>query len=117
MHDLMFLMQEPPVVLDVPLGICSRVEKIGGSTSKGENSYGIDILCKVGKCFSDLLKQCHPSSGFVSLKKKSVPIDRACDVFSLPVLFKWEYFSAWAVYFVIMNFCRHTKRGGKVASH
>ena len=73
MYDLMFLMQEPPLILDVPLGICSRVEKIGGSTSKGENSYGIDILCKVGKRFSDLLKQRHPPSGLVSLKKQIRP--------------------------------------------
>ena len=73
MYDLMFLMQEPPLILDVPLGICSRVEKIGGSTSKGENSYGIDILCKVGKWFSDLLKRCRPPSGLVSLKKQIRP--------------------------------------------
>lgn len=37
---------EPPVVVDVPLGVILRVEKIGGSTSRGENSYGIEIFCK-----------------------------------------------------------------------
>ncbi|KAL5281195.1 MTMR2 family protein [Megaselia abdita] len=37
---------ELPVVVDVPLGLISRVEKIGGSTSRGENSYGIEIFCK-----------------------------------------------------------------------
>lgn len=37
---------DQPVVVDVPLGIISRVEKIGGSTSRGENSYGIEIFCK-----------------------------------------------------------------------
>ncbi|KAH8405111.1 hypothetical protein KR222_001714 [Zaprionus bogoriensis] len=38
--------QEPPVVVDVPLGVIGRVEKIGGATSRGENSYGIEIFCK-----------------------------------------------------------------------
>ncbi|EDW54454.1 GM17969 [Drosophila sechellia] len=38
--------QEPPVVVDVPLGVIARVEKIGGATSRGENSYGIEIFCK-----------------------------------------------------------------------
>lgn len=31
---------------DVPLGVVSRIEKVGGVSSRGENSYGIDILCK-----------------------------------------------------------------------
>ncbi|XP_011189334.2 myotubularin-related protein 2 [Zeugodacus cucurbitae] len=37
---------DPPVVVDVPLGVIARVEKIGGATSRGENSYGIEIFCK-----------------------------------------------------------------------
>lgn len=40
--------QESPFVLDVPLGVISKIEKIGGATSRGENAYGIDLLCKVG---------------------------------------------------------------------
>ncbi|XP_014667410.1 PREDICTED: myotubularin-related protein 2-like [Priapulus caudatus] len=38
--------REPPFVLDTPLGVVSRIEKVGGSTSRGENSYGIEIFCK-----------------------------------------------------------------------
>lgn len=34
------------IVVDVPLGVVSRVEKVGGVSSRGENSYGIDIFCK-----------------------------------------------------------------------
>lgn len=33
-------------IIDLPLGFVSRVEKVGGSTSKGENAYGLDISCK-----------------------------------------------------------------------
>ena len=43
------LLQEPPFILDVPLGVISRVEKIGGASSRGENSYCIDLTCKVGQ--------------------------------------------------------------------
>ena len=39
-------LQDPPFVLDVPLGVVVRVEKVGGQTSRGENSYGIEIFCK-----------------------------------------------------------------------
>ena len=39
--------QDPPFTLDVPLGVISRVEKIGGALTRGENSYCIDLHCKV----------------------------------------------------------------------
>lgn len=38
--------EDPVQQFDVALGVVSRIEKVGGSTSRGENSYGIDILCK-----------------------------------------------------------------------
>lgn len=40
-------LQESVVILDVPLGVISRIEKMGGASSRGENSYGLDITCKV----------------------------------------------------------------------
>ena len=45
----LFQFQEPYFILDVPLGVVNRVEKVGGATSRGENSYGIEIFCKVNK--------------------------------------------------------------------
>lgn len=38
--------RDPPIIVDVALGAISRVEKIGGASSRGENSYGIEIFCK-----------------------------------------------------------------------
>lgn len=38
--------KDPIVIVDCPLGAVSRVEKVGGASSRGENSYGIDIFCK-----------------------------------------------------------------------
>lgn len=40
-------LQDSTLILDVPLGVISRIEKMGGATSRGENSYGLDITCKV----------------------------------------------------------------------
>ncbi len=34
------------LILDVPLGFVSRVEKVGGQRSSGENAYGLEIVCK-----------------------------------------------------------------------
>lgn len=33
--------------VECPLGTILRVEKVGGSTSRGENAYGLEIFCKV----------------------------------------------------------------------
>nr|XP_019962427.1 PREDICTED: myotubularin-like isoform X1 [Paralichthys olivaceus] len=45
------------VTLDVPLGAISRVEKMGGASSRGENSYGLDITCKDMRNLRFALKQ------------------------------------------------------------
>uniref|UniRef100_A0A8C6YEJ0 Myotubularin n=1 Tax=Naja naja TaxID=35670 RepID=A0A8C6YEJ0_NAJNA len=48
---------DPTVVLDVPLGVISRIEKMGGASSRGENSYGLDITCKDMRNLRFALKQ------------------------------------------------------------
>ncbi|XP_052596822.1 myotubularin isoform X7 [Peromyscus californicus insignis] len=45
------------LILDVPLGVISRIEKMGGATSRGENSYGLDITCKDLRNLRFALKQ------------------------------------------------------------
>uniref|UniRef100_A0AAQ4PA51 Myotubularin n=1 Tax=Gasterosteus aculeatus aculeatus TaxID=481459 RepID=A0AAQ4PA51_GASAC len=48
-YRLYFKSSEDVVMaLDVPLGAICRVEKMGGASSRGENSYGLEITCKVG---------------------------------------------------------------------
>jgi myotubularin-related protein 1/2 len=39
--------QKNQIILDVPLGAISRVDKVGGASTKAEHSYGIEIHCKV----------------------------------------------------------------------
>ncbi|NXP35392.1 MTM1 protein, partial [Leiothrix lutea] len=48
---------DPVVILDVPLGVISRIEKMGGASSRGENSYGLDITCKDMRNLRFALKQ------------------------------------------------------------
>ncbi|KAL5488677.1 hypothetical protein EMCRGX_G017654 [Ephydatia muelleri] len=38
--------QDNPLILDVPLGAISHVEKMGRSRAKGENAYGLQVFCK-----------------------------------------------------------------------
>ena len=50
--------KENPVIIDIPLGFVSRVEKVGGARTPGDN-YGLDIICKVGNIESaDLVLIC-----------------------------------------------------------
>uniref|UniRef100_A0AAY5KL65 Myotubularin n=1 Tax=Esox lucius TaxID=8010 RepID=A0AAY5KL65_ESOLU len=48
---------DPAVTLNVPLGVIGRVEKMGGASSRGENSYGLDITCKDMRNLRFALKQ------------------------------------------------------------
>jgi myotubularin-related protein 1/2 len=57
-YRLHFKSEKAPVQqFDVALGVVSRIEKVGGASSKGENSYGIDILCKDMRNLRFALKQ------------------------------------------------------------
>lgn len=51
------LEMDSALILDVPLGVISRIEKMGGATSRGENSYGLDITCKDLRNLRFALKQ------------------------------------------------------------
>uniref|UniRef100_A0AAQ4PMS2 Myotubularin n=1 Tax=Gasterosteus aculeatus aculeatus TaxID=481459 RepID=A0AAQ4PMS2_GASAC len=58
-YRLYFKSSEADVVmaLDVPLGAICRVEKMGGASSRGENSYGLEITCKDMRNLRFALKQ------------------------------------------------------------
>ncbi|KAI1280754.1 Myotubularin-related protein 2 [Halotydeus destructor] len=45
-YKLFFKSTDPAFVLEVPLCSVNRIDKVGGATSKGENSYGIELFCK-----------------------------------------------------------------------
>lgn len=54
LFHIMNLFQDPPFTVEVPLGTIYRVEKIGGTTSRGENAYGLELFCKVTKYMTTL---------------------------------------------------------------
>lgn len=91
--------KEPRFTLEVPLGVVSRIEKVGYASSRGENAYGIELFCKDLRSLKFAHKQENHSRRdiFDKLHKLAFPLSN-----SLP-LFAFEYgghFAAngWAVY-------------------
>ncbi|XP_062844518.1 myotubularin-related protein 2 isoform X2 [Trichomycterus rosablanca] len=75
--------KDPVIVLDVPLGVISRVEKIGGVSSRGDVSYG--LVCKdmrnlrfVHKLPDDTLKK----SVFEVMNKFTFPLSHNLSLFA-----------------------------------
>lgn len=93
--------------LDVPLGVVSRIEKVGGATSRGENSYGIDILCKDMRNLRFAHKQENHSrrTVFEKLQKFAFPLTHNEKVFAFS---HNEIFAedGWNIYEPIAEFRR-----------
>uniref|UniRef100_L7M0Y8 phosphatidylinositol-3,5-bisphosphate 3-phosphatase n=1 Tax=Rhipicephalus pulchellus TaxID=72859 RepID=L7M0Y8_RHIPC len=90
---------EPRFTLEVPLGVVSRIEKVGYASSRGENAYGIELFCKDLRSLKFAHKQENHSRRdiFDKLHKLAFPLSN-----SLP-LFAFEYggrftVNGWAVY-------------------
>lgn len=83
----------------MPLGAVSRIEKVGGAMSRGENSYGIEIFCKDVRNLRFAHKQENHSrrNVFEKLQKYSFPLSHDLPLFA----FKYsEIFpeNGWNVY-------------------
>ncbi|KAL3880213.1 hypothetical protein ACJMK2_032470 [Sinanodonta woodiana] len=91
--------REPPFILDVPLGVISRVEKIGGVSSKGENSYCLDIICKDMRNLRFAHRQENHSRRqvFEKIQQYAFPITNKLPLFAFE--YKEEYgVAGWSVY-------------------
>ncbi|XP_051902947.1 myotubularin-related protein 2 isoform X1 [Hippocampus zosterae] len=98
--------REPSFVLDLPLGVVSRVEKIGGASSRGDVSYG--LVCKdmrnlrfAHKQMDDTLKK----SVFEVLIKFAFPVSNGLQIFA------FEYGqvfpeNGWKVYDAVSEYKR-----------
>ncbi|KAK7910300.1 hypothetical protein WMY93_014984 [Mugilogobius chulae] len=87
------------VMLDVPLGAISRVEKMGGASSRGENSYGLDITCKDMRNLRFALKQEGHSRRdiFDFLFRLAFPLAHSLPLFAYVTQEKYEE-NGWNVY-------------------
>uniref|UniRef100_A0A8C6WTE0 Myotubularin n=1 Tax=Neogobius melanostomus TaxID=47308 RepID=A0A8C6WTE0_9GOBI len=87
------------VTLDVPLGTISRVEKMGGASSRGENSYGLDITCKDMRNLRFALKQEGHSRRdiFDLLFRLAFPLSHNLSLFAYVTQEKYEE-NGWNVY-------------------
>ncbi|CAL8378213.1 unnamed protein product [Boreogadus saida] len=95
------------LTLDVPLGVISRVEKMGGASSRGENSYGLDITCKDMRSLRFALKQEGHSRRdiFEILSKYAFPLSHSQPLFSYLSQEKYEE-NGWSIYKPLEEFRR-----------
>ncbi|XP_026173215.1 myotubularin isoform X2 [Mastacembelus armatus] len=95
------------VMLDVPLGVISRVEKMGGASSRGENSYGLDIICKDMRNLRFALKQEGHSRRdiFELLFRYAFPLSHGLTLFAYVTQEKYEE-NGWNVYRPMEEFRR-----------
>ncbi|KAJ8405817.1 hypothetical protein AAFF_G00312540 [Aldrovandia affinis] len=98
---------EPAVSLDVPLGTISRVEKVGGASSRGENSYGLDIICKDMRNLRFALKQEGHSRRdiFEILFRYAFPLSHGLQLFAFLSQEKFQE-NGWSVYDPMQEFRR-----------
>ena len=89
-----------PLIVDVPLGFISRIEKVGGQRiSAGENAYGIEIYCKDIRTLRFALSKVdgHPRKNiFDTLRIFAFPLSNNCPLFAFQVSnFSTYYFSLY----------------------
>jgi len=91
--------REHPTILDIPLGFVSRVDKVGGARTPGDN-YGLEIFCKDIRNLRFALSKVdgHPRKDvFESLTHNSFPVSSGNALFAFT--YREQYgTNGWAVY-------------------
>lgn len=105
--------KEYPLVLDVPLGFVSRVEKVGGQRSTGENAYGLEIFCKDIRSLRFALNKLdaanHPPRKdiFETLRLYSFPLSYNCPLFAFQYQDRYpDPISGWRTYDAMSEYKR-----------
>ncbi|XP_054437781.1 myotubularin-related protein 1 isoform X4 [Pteronotus mesoamericanus] len=98
--------RDPHFVLDVPLGVISRVEKIGAQ-SHGDNSCGIEIVCKDMRNLRLAYKQEEQSKLgiFENLHKHAFPLSNGQTLFAFNYKEKFPI-NGWKVYDPVAEYKR-----------
>lgn len=93
--------------VNLSLGMISRIEKVGGVSSRGENSYGIEIFCKDIRNLRFALKQENHSRRdvFEKLQMFAFPFNHKLNLFAFHY---YEEFpeNGWEVYDPVEEFKR-----------
>lgn len=91
--------QENSFIIEVPLCTVNRIEKVGGSTSKGENSYGIELFCKDMRNLRFAHKQENHSRRdvFEKLQQYAFPCSNKLSLFAFDFQEKYMV-NGWNVY-------------------
>lgn len=94
-------------IIDLPLGFVSRIEKMGGSTTKGENSYGIEITCKDMRNyrFAHSRENHSRRDVFEKLHQYAFPFRNKLSLFAFDYKEKYP-FNGWQVYEPIAEYQR-----------
>jgi myotubularin-related protein 1/2 len=92
--------RENPLILDIPLGFVSRVDKVGGARTPGDN-YGLEIFCKDIRNLRFALSKhdsAHPRRDiFESLTANAFPQSHSGEVFAYT--YREQYpGNGWSVY-------------------
>nr|XP_012608779.1 myotubularin-related protein 1 isoform X4 [Microcebus murinus] len=98
--------RDPHFILDVPLGVISRVEKIGAQ-SHGDNSCGIEIVCKDMRNLRLAYKQEEQSKLgiFENLNKHAFPLSNGQTLFAFNYKEKFPI-NGWKVYDPVSEYKR-----------
>ncbi|XP_054722189.1 myotubularin-related protein 2-like [Uloborus diversus] len=98
---------DQPFILDVPLGVVSRIEKVGGASSRGENSYGIELFCKDMRNLRFAHKQENHSRRdvFEKLQQYAFPVSNKLPIFCFEYQGKYSV-NGWSVYEPIAEYKR-----------
>ncbi|KAJ1197968.1 hypothetical protein NDU88_001812 [Pleurodeles waltl] len=98
--------RDPNFILDVPLGVISRVEKIGVQ-SHGDNSCGIEIVCKDMRNLRLAYKQEEQSKLeiFENLTKHAFPLSHGLPLFAFSYKEKFPL-NGWKVYDPVAEYKR-----------
>ncbi|XP_068107122.1 myotubularin isoform X2 [Hyperolius riggenbachi] len=108
-YKLYFKGEEPEalIIFEVPLGVIARIEKMGGASSRGENSYGLDITCKDMRNLRFALKQeTHSRKQIVEdLARHAFPVSHSLPLFAFVNEERFPT-NGWNVYDPVAEFQR-----------
>lgn len=98
---------ELPIVVDIPLGTISKVEKIGGATSRRENAYGIEISCKDARTIRFAHRQQNHSrrTVFEKIQSYAFPLSFSGKLFAYNYSEKFAI-NGWNVYDTVAEYNR-----------